>query len=71
MCRQLALETEVLGGPHQPGAKVVLLDAIDDHPRRERILYTHKPARNVEAARDRADLVVDLSAWAPPRTPPA
>ena len=28
-------------------------------------------ARLVEAARDRADLVVDLSAWAPPRTPPA
>lgn len=28
-------------------------------------------ARHVEAARDRADAVVDLSAWAPPRTPPA
>lgn len=25
----------------------------------------------VEAGRDRVDLVVDLSAWAPPRTPPA
>lgn len=25
----------------------------------------------VEAARERADLVVDVSAWAPPRTPPA
>jgi pantothenate kinase len=28
-------------------------------------------ARLVDAARHRADLVVDLSSWAPPRTPPA
>src|SRR5437867_1947981 len=38
MARRLRAQAEVVGRRHQPGAEMVQPDAIDDGPRRERIV---------------------------------
>src|SRR5260370_1581662 len=61
MSRRLAELAEIAGRAHDPGAKVLLPDAVDDHAGRQRMVRPGKPARQLEPAAALCDRRLSLA----------